>query len=382
MSVECSSMRDDESAACGRILAASFGRDGAHELSRGPESDVCVIREAGSVRGLVSVRDRRAGFGGCLVRAACLSSLCIDAAERARGLGTQLLASTLRAAFARGIGAAILIRHGQELYTRLGFSRAGQRFACAFDVLRGPAPRVPEVVRGFTRHDEHAWLELAESAARERTGCVVPTVRDRARRSKSPRQAYVVERDGVVVATITVSQRLEDRRMTLYVHELFALDRAACDAAWAFVTSFSAQVRHVRWRASPNDSLADFAHAAGARFEQRGVWMLRLLDARRFLVERGYASGGSFELAFALADPLLAGNERPFTLVVEAGRGRVHEGGRGALTLEIATAASLFSGASSASRLSAAGRLSASTTELERLDAAFALPPAMLQSLP
>src|SRR6188768_817689 len=151
--VECSSMRDDEGAACGRILSSSFGRSVPRDVRRDSESDVCVAREAGAVRGLVVVRDRRAGFGGGFVRGACISSLCVDERERSRGLGTALVASTLRAAHARGVAAAILIPRTVGLYARLGFAPGGTRFACAFELPRAPALSGSEKVRAFKRGD-------------------------------------------------------------------------------------------------------------------------------------------------------------------------------------------------------------------------------------
>lgn len=382
VNLSVSSMRSDETRACARILRRSFERASTRALSCSRESEVAVLREDGDPLGLVVVRDRRAGFGGRFVRATCLSSLCIETRARSRGLGSTLLGNVLVAAHARGIGVAVLIPRVEALYLRHGFARGGLRFAAAFELAGGRAANGTERVREFERSDEAAWLELAEGHARDGTSIVVPTPADRARRARAPRRAYVLERGGRVVGSITLSQRLEQGRMTLYVHELLALDALAAQRAWAFVTSLSPAARRVRWRAAPTDPFSRVPQAAHAAFEVRGSWMLRVVDARAALASRGFARGLHAEFELALRDPLIPANEGRFVLSIQDGGASIREGGGGLVQCDIASLASLFASARSATALAAEGQLSADAATLRALDAAFVLGRCSLQSLP
>ncbi|MDZ4771622.1 MAG: GNAT family N-acetyltransferase [Planctomycetota bacterium] len=375
-------MRADESTDCARILMRSFDRDTSRELSRSPDSDVWVVREADRVRGLAVVRDRRVGFGRRFVRTACVSSVCVDPEHRSSGLGRALVDSVLDAARKRGSSLVLLIPLDEGVYARHGFVRGGSRFGCEFELPRSNARGDFDAVRTFEPRDVDGWLELVEQTARERTALVIATSSDRARRARSPRHAYVLERGGALVASITLSQRLVAGRTTLFVHELFAQDSHAAASTWAFVARFSSQVRRVRWRAGPDDPLARFAHSASALFEVRGSWMARVVDPRRALTERGFAPGIQANFVIQVRDEVDPRSERPFTLELRDGSGEVREGGTPTVRCGAATLTSLFVGARTARALSSEGLLVASSDDIARLDAAFSVPPSALQSLP
>jgi predicted acetyltransferase len=102
-------------------------------------------------------------------------------------------------------------------------------------------------------------------------------------------------------------------------------------------------VQDVIWKGPPVDPL--LCSPEEQRFQHRGSerWMLRIVDVRAALEQRGYPEGVSADLHLEVADDLLHGNAGRFVLHVADGSGKVTRGGRGDLRCGVRGLSPLYS---------------------------------------
>ena len=103
-------------------------------------------------------------------------------------------------------------------------------------------------------------------------------------------------------------------------------------------------------------------------------WMLRIIDVRRALGERGYAPTHESELHLRVRDDLLPANDGAFVLRVSGGKGEVESGGDGRLQIDVRGLAPLYSGYASAHELISTGYIEGAEADLGLADAVFAGP--------
>jgi predicted acetyltransferase len=103
-------------------------------------------------------------------------------------------------------------------------------------------------------------------------------------------------------------------------------------------------------------------------------WMVRILDLKQALEQRGYPQGVSGELHLEVSDALVAKNHGRFLLEVHQGEGRLTPGGQGEVSLTIQDLTSLFTGMRSAQELRVLGNLDAPPAVLPLATALFSGP--------
>ena len=99
--------------------------------------------------------------------------------------------------------------------------------------------------------------------------------------------------------------------------------------------------------------------------------MLRLVNVKKALEDRGYPQGVSGRLELEIFDPLLSENAGRWIVEVAEGRAVAKPGGEGHLQLSIDSLAPLYSGFLSAKQLSAAGRMAGTPAQIAVADEIF-----------
>jgi len=89
-------------------------------------------------------------------------------------------------------------------------------------------------------------------------------------------------------------------------------------------------------------------------------WMLRIVDVKAALEQRGYPAQLQAELHLELSDDVIPENTGRFVLTVADGQGAVSPGGSGELKLDIGGLAPLYTGLFNAHQLQMMGLLSGS----------------------
>ena len=195
---------------------------------------------------------------------------------------------------------------------------------------------------------------------------------------------YVVEQDGDVSAYVSYrcNARTTAPGYRLVVDDFAALDWDSERAVWHHLAGHRAQSDAVIMMGPPIEALA--LHLPEATIERIHAhrWMLRLVDVVGAVAARGFPPSLHASVPLAITDPRVHTNEGDWTLDVDGGRGtlaRLSSGTPSSVAITINALAPLFSAATSARTLAAAGLLvGASSEQLTTLDAMFAGPtPAM-----
>ncbi|MFD9440600.1 enhanced intracellular survival protein Eis [Streptomyces sp. NPDC060006] len=368
---------DDDLAQYARLAHQSFAID---------FDDLDVLRVHGTVRlavsgprvlGGVTALPVRQFFGGTELPACCLSTVCVAADQRGRGVARRLVEQAVREQRESGAVVSSLWTPSMGVYRRWGWEIAGTTSTYGFpmdffvrDALRRGALRdfaVTELMDP-TEHPLHRRL-----AADGWNGPV-----DRPAwwwKWKYPQadpdsQLFALAgADGGTHALVGYTRKNEAPwGHALEVTDYWAADPAAVDLANAFIGSHRSQAVAVRFR---HGVLPDPATLLWGSDQYSGShqhwhpWMLRLLDPRGALVRRSWPEHAFGRLDLRIVHPDTS--EEDLLVTVEAGSADVVTGGTGRLRIPVTLLASWYSGALSTDRLLRRSAADDATREDRRL---------------
>ena len=281
MTITTGILRVDEHGAAARILARSFDRsESAYraQLRRSRGEAVLALRDGGDVIALCTRRDRDIGVAGRLVRAACLSAVCVTPERRGAGLGGRLFDDASSAASRDGLALAWLCADRPGLYERHGAVVCGHLWECAFD------PRAASDGSGSlsgvleAREDSTRVERFVRRAARAWSGRLVFDARERREAARPPRVASLVTAGDEVRARAVTSLRTVGTSTELVIHDLAALDAASARAVLAFVAARAPSATRARARLLPDPPLVSALSELAGRFTARRAWLVRVLE--------------------------------------------------------------------------------------------------------
>jgi predicted acetyltransferase len=351
-----------------------------------------VVREdAKPIGGLVLIPMGQ-WFGGKRVSMTGVAAVAVEPQVRGRGVAKHLLASTLHELRDKGVALSALYPATNAVYRAVGFEIAGSRYevrapcrSLAVDVraLRDEAralgdearalsvvrldrpddPRIRSVYRdvaqrspGWLDRDEYMWGRVPEWRGETRDGYAVLAGHD------------------VLGYVFLAQRRLDTGRHNLFLSDLAASDARAALRLFAFLGDHRSLAEDVIWFGGPHDALLTVLPEQSYSLRSMLYWMLRVVDVRAALEQRGYSASVQAELHFDVRDELIAANHGRVILHLENGRATVKPGGKGRLELDVRGLAMLYSGFLSAEALFATGRLKAEKNDLARASAVFAGP--------
>jgi predicted acetyltransferase len=124
----------------------------------------------------------------------------------------------------------------------------------------------------------------------------------------------------------------------------------------------------------PSDPLLALAKEERPEVVETKRWMLRIVDVRAALEQRGWRPGVRGELHFDLWDGVLRENSRRWVVEVAGGRAAVGEGGSGRLVIDIRGLAALYAGHLTAEELRTAGLCEGDPEDIALATSLFAGP--------
>lgn len=350
-------------------------------IRRAPKEIVRVIRRGRTVvGGLVTIPGGQ-WFGGRSVPQVGIGGVGIDPAERATGLGVELMRRTLEELYEHGHAISSLYPATQTVYRRVGYELAGTWTVYSVDASKIDIPRDRSLDVERVGADELDQLRTAYTTrARASSGHLDRSDyfwRERILGSNfGDPHAYVVRRDDAVEGYCVFDQSGSDRPIPydLRMRDLVALTPAAARRLWTFFADHRSFARDVRWAGAPTDP-AFFGFGDPVwKTADSWSWMLRLVDAGKALACRGYPAGLSAELHLDVVDEVLPWNAGRLVLSVADGAADVRKGGRGRMRVDVRGLAALFTGFAGARELAATGLVEGPDTVLRLADAAFAGP--------
>jgi predicted acetyltransferase len=365
------------------VLAHAFGfpiDDAKPWFTRAGLENVRTLKRAGRICGGLMEVPMGQWFGGRSVTTMGVAGVGIVPEERGRGAAVRLMVSMLREARARGFALSTLYPATVTLYRRVGYERAGSRFAISFDPRTCEIPRSPGMTIAEVAGAPEEIVGLYERTAREVPGYLDrgPYVwsritRPTGRTTKTLTVSHGTELEGYVV----LSHVMGDDVSTVNVLDLVATTARAANAILRLLVEYRSLATLVRWHGGPSDLFTNLLPERHYQMTLTDQFMVRVVDVERALGQRGWPRLAKGSLGIEVEDASLPENSGRYTLSIEGGRGVVERTSAAkAPDVKITERglAALYSGHVSSSVLAAAGWLEASAGASVQLDAWFGGP--------
>jgi predicted acetyltransferase len=370
-----------EMLAIAEILSWAFAfpaADAEPWMTKAGRENIRVLRKGKEIVATLVFVPMGQFFGGRRVPMVGVAGVATAPEHRGGGVATALMRSAVLDLHASGAPISTLFPATRPLYRRAGYEPAG----CRFDV-RIPVRGVSVKERGLTvrlmkESDRDAVVRLYREHAASRPGHL-----DRGSyiwsRVTGPRnqtaRGYVIEQEGRVDGYVYLYlQRAHGYFFDVHVTDAVTRSAASTRRLLGFLMDHLTNGRDLYWRSGPADTLLQALPEVGFRIESEDHWMLRVVDVRKALAERGYLEGLEAELHLDVRDDLIPENQGRFVLSVSGGQGTVKKGGRGRLKLDVRGLAPLYTGHLHPAALAAAGLLEGAEADLRKAAAVFAGP--------
>lgn len=379
--------RDDaERKAFAAMTSRAFAlppEDGPKILERAGRGNIRLVRESEKPAGGLVVIPMGQWFGGKRVSMTGIAAVAVEPQLRGHGVAKRLLGGMLNELHSQGVALSCLYPATQPLYRGVGYEQAGGRWevrapcraltsssrklseeARAMPIVRldrGDDPRIRATYRavaqrtpGWLDRDEFMWSRVPEWRGEAREG-------------------YAVLSGQEIAGYLFMStRRLENGHHNLILSDLVAADARAARRLLLFLSDHRSLCDEVVWFGGPADSIVTELVEQSFTLKLMYYWMLRMVDVRHALEQRGYSPALQGELHLEVHDPLIAANNTRFLLHLENGRATVKQGGKGRIVLDVRALSALYSGFLSAESLNAAGMLNAPPRDLAIASSFFA----------
>ena len=396
--------RDDaESEAFARVLSHSFGRseqETALWVATHERANLRVLAEHGSViAGMCLVRMGQ-HFNGLRVGMVGIQGVGVAPNARGRGAASDLMDRTLRELQTEGVPLSTLYPANQTLYRRSGYEQAGHRFE-----VRVPLHRIAQ--RGVMKGGDglsvregrvqgadaakvrsvYAAFAAACQGSLDRNALIWKRIEFPPPIRTEPARLFLIERgrvtEGYVYLTQTASPNAAGAgRYDVVVHDMAAITTSAARRLWAFLAGYSTIGIDLVWMTGPtNPLLLALPEQTYKPMTLKDHWMLRIVDLKGAMHERGWPAGMDATLTMNVKDVLLRENNGRWALRVRDGEastrrlpGRSSTGRSGGLGIscDIGALATLYAGFQAAPQLAMDGRVQGSPESLELAAAVFA----------
>ena len=354
----------NEAQQLGRILAQCFNgslEESELYMSRVGLENFRVIRQAGRVAGGLAMLKMGQWWDERSVPMTGIASVGIAPEFRGSGAAATLMQFAIREMHGQGISLSVLYAAVQRLYRKVGYEQGGT--ACGWEVPTAaiqtktrtlPVHAVPidsELFRqvyqqqarstnGFLDRNAAIWRMILEPEAKE-------TVYAYCFGASDQPQGYII------------FQHQRDQDDLLIVRDRMLLTVEARQTFWAFLSDHRSLIEKVRWKAGAIDDLTLLLPEQSAKQRFIDRWMLRVINVKDALEQRGYLPHLQTELHLDVRDGLIAENNDRFVLSIAEGKGHVTRGGKGEVKLDIRGLAPLYTGFFTPNQLQLAGLLEA-----------------------
>jgi predicted acetyltransferase len=334
-----------------------------------------IARRGDRMIGGMSLRPMGQWFGARSVGMCGISAVGIEPQERASGAGTTFMRTVLEELHVTGVPLSTLYPATQTIYRRCGYELAGDhiRYRIGADEVdvRDRDQRIEHTT------DRDAIAELYAVRARRTAGVLdrSPSMWKRTFEPwKSEADAYLVHGADGPEGYIVYSRDRGEHVRTHMVADVCALTPAAARRILTFVVDHKSFIDDIAWLGPPADPFTFQLAEPRRKVTMSWPWMLRIVDVRSALSERGYPAAVDTELHLRVADDILPVNDGAFVLRVAGGKAEVTSGGDGRVRIDVRGLAALYTGYASAHELIATGYVEGNDADLSTADAIFAGP--------
>lgn len=296
-------------------------------------------------------------FGGRRITSTGITSVAVGVRFRKQGIARRLLEDVLCEQRDRGVSLAALYPSSPILYRGLGFEVAGTRLSYSTSVMDGKTMSHDGSLTG-------AWSEWNDSFLPEISECYERFAAQRngvlSREdnwwgqfityagASGPLYCYRVYDSSRLVGYALYSQERADGRTPydfwVHVRDIAYVTGRAAATLVSFLTSQWPYQRGVSWPGPPADPLFRVFSSSIVAIESSYPWMLRVLDLRSALEDRGYPVGANASVSLAVSDPLFSENNRTVRIEVGDGSACVSTTRANAPSIDVGTFAAVYTG--------------------------------------
>ncbi|MBD2344120.1 GNAT family N-acetyltransferase [Anabaena subtropica] len=327
-----------------------------------------VIYREDIVAGGLAILPMGQWWGGQRVPMAGIAAVGIAPEYRGDGAAIALIQHTLQDISEQEIPISVLYPATQRLYRKAGYEQAGtscvwEISAESIQIRQQPLPVEPIIPKNQT-----FFRELYQQQAQLTHGYLDrhPAIWQGLMRTSDSETLYsylIGDKDQPQGYIIFTQERTKDDTI-LRIRDWVMLSNAAVQSFWSFIANHRSQIDKVLWKSSVVDALTLLLPEHSATIKNQDRWMLRIVDVCKALEARGYPSGVDAELHLEVQDDLLTANNGKFILSVANCKGKVTQGGKGELQLDIRGLAPLYTGLFTPRQLQLTGKLNATETAL------------------
>jgi predicted acetyltransferase len=304
--------------------------------------------------GGAAFHDMRQWWAGQQVPLAGVAGVKVAPETRGHGLGRRLMAEVLREIAARGYPLSALYPATIPIYRSLGWELAGGLHQALVPTrsLRDLVPPDPSLARNGTSPRPLREVTVADAAeviavigrahegARDRGPVTWDVAAAEDWISDSPDDYRYINEDSFI------AYRWEPGNKGLAVDTAVAATAEGTRQQLDLLAWHSSTAETVQLRTSPDGPLWWLLRERDAKLVRRLMWMLRVVDARAAIEQRGFSAAVAGSVRLEIADEVLEENAGAWTLTVEEGKGRLEraQAAPGALALGARGLAALYAG--------------------------------------
>jgi len=332
-----------------------------------------AVRHEGKNAAGLGIVEAAQWFGGAKVPCVAISPVGASPEFRGRGASTHLLQWMHEEVRTKGFPLVCLYPATLTFYRRSGYEKAGawNTYELPTDAIHAKN-RELEMVRVTDEAGENEIRQAYESRARMNNGHLErwPNLWRRVFQGKEKTvHKFLVQRGGRTEGYVSYVQggQVEQTRIV----DWCALTREAALRLLTFFADDRSMTTGVKWHGGPSDPFIYLLREAKEKCTEVFDWVIRITDVEQALALRGYPPTLDTEIHFEVRDDQLPWNDGRFVLRIQGGRGEVHRGGEGRISLDVRSLAPLYTGYLTPVELRSLGELEGDESELSRAQTAF-----------
>ncbi len=314
-----------------------------------------TLESDGAIVGTTRLIEMGQYFGGKRVEMVGIAGVAISPEARTSGVGRVLMDETLKELYERSTPISVLYASASAFYRKVGYETAGASYFHRIPLELIPRTTSPLTIRPYEQADQPAIESCYERTVQDRDGSLArgKYIWQRVRCPSGKRaRGFVFDRPSTGIEGY-IFYRQQPIPSVPFPMELFATDLCAItpdakDTLFTYLRGYSSMCSHLVFEAGPFHPIAMSLAQQCANVRMHEYWMLRVIDVKRALEQRGYPRGKDANLCFELKDESLPGNTGVWTLTVNSGSGSLEKGGSPTLILDARAMAALYTGFASA----------------------------------
>ncbi|BAQ62778.1 hypothetical protein GM3708_3184 [Geminocystis sp. NIES-3708] len=295
---------------------------------------------------------------------------------RGSGAAFTLMSQAVKELYQQDIPLSTLYPATQRLYRKIGYEQAGNY--CQWEIsLSDICLNSHELlIEKIPNPQPQLFIDLYKQQASKINGyldrnlTIWKTILDD---NEGKIYAYWVGEKNNRQGYIIFQQKMIEGELYLVIKDWIALNHLAMKRLWTFIQDHSSQVKKCLWYGGINQAKLLLIPEQKAKILSHFIWFSRIINVVKALELRPYPNHLETELNLTITDELIPSNTDNFKLEISRGKGKVIQGGKGEIKLNVKELAPLYTGFLTPQELLDLGKLEANEKVIKRATEIFLL---------